>query len=99
MTDSIVVYQHHKCINTTNGNPRRLWVFYEIEVGANIKSFYSISTPRAESPYATISAVWDEGYVGWPHGIGPRSDYAELPSVNITPTEYRHFIESSNFKG
>jgi len=85
----VVIVQKHCCKNDVNGNPRRLWVFYEVEVGGG-----------EESPHAHISSIWDEGYVGWPpHGIGPRSDYAELPSVTIDIPTYKNLRQSKHYKG
>jgi hypothetical protein len=86
MIESVVVVQRHIANHDVNGNPRRLWVFTAIEL-------------NVEMPITAITAIYDEGYVGWPHGIGSRMDFAELPSVNISISEYKVLKKSTAFKG
>ena len=69
----ITVMQHLRAENDTNGNPRRLYIFYNWD-------------EVARDHVAATIAVYEEGYHGMPK-IGRYM--VELPSVNITNSEYR----------
>ena len=79
----IRVYQHQRHTNDTNGNPRRLWVVFELDT-------------RKPGGTGLLVAVYNEGYRDRPQAL---HDLAELPSVSITPREYRDTIRHAKAAG
>lgn len=76
--------QRLKAENTYFGNPRRLWVVYNL--------------PQDGAGYADLEAVFDEGYRGRPDALSSRS-WLELPTINITVAEYNAIVEEAERRG
>lgn len=81
----MILYQHLKTTNDSNGNPRRLYVVYE----ASVSDAYA-------NRFAEVVQVVDEGYGGtaWLDTYhNPRNiPMVELPSINISVAEYREWL-------
>ena len=79
----IRVYQHQRHTNDTNGNPRRLWAVFELDT-------------RKPGGTGCLVAVYNSGYSDRPQALHA---LAELPSVSITPREYRDTIRHAKTEG
>lgn len=85
--------QNLRCTNDANGNPRRVWAIYHAEDDTN-----------PNRPYAPLVRVVDEGYAYSRAadamavvGLGGEEGqpiFLILPSIDITPAEYRLKIQT-----
>jgi hypothetical protein len=67
------VTQQLRAPNDVNGNPRRVWMVYEI-------------SDVEQLGWARVVAAYDEGYAGTPREV---RELTELPSVEVSATEYK----------
>lgn len=72
------VYQHLNAGNDVNGNPRRLYVIYDLDNAGDISAVI-------DEGYAGRGAL---------HNAGIRADLIELAELDIPPAEYRRLLKS-----
>ncbi len=70
--------QQLKTLNDRNGNPRRVWILYEM---------------TETEAYARVFSIRDEGYRGMPtHNLWGKA--VILPSVEISAKEYNRLLNT-----
>lgn len=84
------VYQHVKAPNDPNGNPRRVFVVWEVTPTKYGREFPALGGHRnVWSGAAEVIAVVDEGYKGRPSWVDPLPFLGE---VITNPREYREWV-------
>lgn len=84
------VYQHIRATNDTNGNPRRVFVVWEVSPTKYGKEFPALGGHRNTfRGAAEVIAVIDEGYSGRPSWVDP---LPYLGGATTTPKEYREWL-------
>ena len=74
------VIQHLRAVNDINGNPRRVWVVYDLNNTSN------------GSQWADICQVHDEGYGGKPRSL---EGLTNLPTLVITVSGYKDLMRDN----